>query len=297
MTISLEQRVATLEAQVGAMARGKVPEGLLVDDYDVQSLGELKHRLRRTAQILRDEIGGMVGDNATLLAQETVRQLRLLRFERDKLASPLSDTQDRIAELEKESKQHYAAYRSERAEAWNFRSQRDAVVTQVDKLKERIAELEEAYRAESIKAHDAEVQRDALRAERDSLRENEAQETAAILALRERWGISPGATFAAGVEALLARAGKDIAFLLPRANMAGSWGSADGARSTGCSANALVRWALGGERPTENERPFDLDDLRACQLAVAQLPPHRRRPEVMALLGVYEGRFPMQEVQ
>ena len=43
---------------------------------------------------------------------------------------------------------------------------------------------------------------------------------------------------------------------------------------TGTSSNALVEYALGGAKPSMQQRPRDRDDLMACYRAVRRAPRH-----------------------
>ena len=61
-------------------------------------------------------------------------------------------------------------------------------------------------------------------------------------------------------------------WLRRRVSFAGRIGFED--RETGTSSNALVEYALGGAKPSMQQRPRDRDDLMACYRAVRRAPRH-----------------------
>jgi len=80
----------------------------------------------------------------------------------------------------------------------------------------------------------------------------------------------------------IAQTREDVAFLLLRADRAGSCRFGPG-RWTGMSSNALVAVAFGGP---QSSLPSDREDYAACVRTYARLPVHRRTPAVRAALKV-----------
>lgn len=87
---------------------------------------------------------------------------------------------------------------------------------------------------------------------------------------------------------------KDIQFLLPRADKAGTFSTEEN-RDFGKSANALVQWAYAGEAPSRQEWPWDASDLAACELAVSRLPEHRISGKIQAKLQEYREHIAKQK--
>ena len=83
-------------------------------------------------------------------------------------------------------------------------------------------------------------------------------------------------------------------FLLSRADQAGRI-RFTGDRQTGVSANAMVRFAIAGEAPSESQFPMDPDDLAACWRTIKSAPDHLRggmRPLFIKYRKAVAERYP-----
>lgn len=80
---------------------------------------------------------------------------------------------------------------------------------------------------------------------------------------------------------------EDVTFLASRADHAGGWSTEvpNEHRAVGISSNAIIRAAYGGHPPIASELPHDRWDLLACEIAVTQLPAHRRSQQVLSYLS------------